>query len=390
MSTRNDIWTFFTVPFDVKVSEISTWYEGTTNWVIREYSGENRAAGKTDSTWVKLTSDDILEARKGYIIQASRYIGNEWQYYSGFDMPAIENANKNNIFVNQDVTINLNEYLSEFAHNRSWNLVGNPYPCYYDTRHMSFSAPITIWDMNNKTYTAYSVIDDEYVLSPGQAFFVQTPVDNKTIVFSKTGRTINKMTVPLNETRKTANTRGVNVTRSIINITITDSIGSDKTRIVINDNASMQYEMDKDASKFMSDDLSVPQIFTSYAGVNYAINERPMGNGMIELSLRITKDGEYTISMNRDNVLPFDVYLIDTKIDRKVLLSELGDYTFEAVAGEDENRFMIMLSNESISTGVEQVNDMSDSPIYNLQGIKVDKITLPGIYIQNGKKIIVE
>lgn len=390
--THNDRWTFLTLPFDVKVSDIKTTLDGTTNWIIRKYNSEKRALGEMSDTWEKMTDDDILKAGEGYIIQSSRYVNTEWQSFSGFIMKAINNVNKNSIFMNTDITLHLNEYRSEFAHNRSWNFIGNPYPCYYDIRFMDLESPITIWNMRNNTYEAYSPMDDSYILCPGEAFFVQRPISTSSIVFNKDGRQINRDIRNI-ETATRANvhrTHSSNTSRTIVNLSLSDRNNVDRTRIVINDNASMQYEMDKDASKFMSDDLSVPQIFTSYAGVNYAINERPMGNGMIELSLRITKDGEYTISMNRDNVLPFDVYLIDTKIDRKVLLSELGDYTFEAVADEDENRFMIMLSNESISTGVEQVNDMSDSPIYNLQGIKVDKITLPGIYIQNGKKIIVE
>ena len=96
MSTRNDQWTFFTVPFDVKVSDIRTYYEGATNWIIRKYDGKKRALGETTETWVKMNGDDILEAGEGYIIQGSRYVGKEWQYYSGFYMEAINNANKNN------------------------------------------------------------------------------------------------------------------------------------------------------------------------------------------------------------------------------------------------------------------------------------------------------
>ena len=41
-----------------------------------------------------------------------------------------------------------------------------------------------------------------------------------------------------------------------------DDTYTDRTRVVINPEASMDYEMSRDAAKFMSDDKDVPQLFT--------------------------------------------------------------------------------------------------------------------------------
>lgn len=384
----NDRWTFFTLPFDVKVSDIETTEEGMTNWIIRKYDGEKRALGETSDTWVKMTGDDILKAGEGYIIQSSRYVNTSKQDYSGFVMKAINNANKNNIFINADATVQLNEFQSEFAHNRSWNLIGNPYPSYYDTRFMDFSAPITVWNMNNNTYTAYSPSDDSYILCPGESFFVQCPIENKDILFSKEGRQKDR-TVRAIEAQARKKVAGQSENRIIVNLSVSDGKHSDKTRIVLNDQASMQYEMDKDASKFMSDEVTVPQLYTSNSGVNYAINERPFGKGVVDLCTRINVDGQYTLTL--DNLLEdYRVELYDKKLNKRISLTDNQTYVFFAESGEDANRFAVYFINGA--TGIsENLNlDESENETYSIDGVKVNDSARKGVYIRNGKKVIVK
>ena len=388
-STRNNIWSFISVPFDVKISDIVNTYDGTTNWVIRKYDGQKRASGETSDTWVKMSGDDILNAGEGYIIQGSRYIGNEWQQYSGFQMKAINNANKNNLFRTDDITVTLNEYQSEFAHNRSWNLIGNPYPCYYDTRFMDFEAPITVWNMRNSTYEAYSPLDDSYILCPGEAFFVQRPVDREDIKFHKDGRQTNRdarsIEAPSYERRNKAKADMQH--RIIVNLNLSDGNYTDRARIVLNENASLQYEMEKDASKFMSTDASVPQIYTSMNGINYAINERPFVDGSVNLSTYFGAEGFYTITLTNE-VQDYNVILEDKAENKSFLLTEGNGYTFSAKAGTYANRFVVHFDN--VSTGIEDArhNEGNETSIYSIDGIKIDAPTKKGVYIQNGKKIM--
>lgn len=385
--TRNGVWSFISFPFDVKMSDIRTLIEGTTNWAIRKYDGQKRANHEYSDTWVKMTEDDILHAGEGYIIQGSRYIGTSSQSYSGFLIKSINNENKNNIFINTDATVTLKEYESEFAHNRSWNFIGNPYPCYYDTRFMDFEAPITVWNMNNSTYAAYSPVDDSYILCPGEAFFVQCPVDKKTIVFNKDGRQTNHTarTLPTNIKAKRAN--GVNTKRTIVNLSLSDGNQSDRTRIVLNDKASLQYEMDKDASKFMSTEAGVSQIYTSANGVDYAINERPIADGKVNLCTSIGSEGTYTIALAND-VEGQQVTLEDKEEHKNTLLTNGNEYVFFAKAGTHTDRFVLHFSNET--TGIEEITTKTQNSVdtYTIEGIKVNVPTKKGIYIQNGKKIM--
>lgn len=388
MVVRNDRWIFFSLPFDAKVSDIITASEGTTNFVIRRYDGEKRAAGETDATWVRVTADETLNAGEGYIIQCSRYIGTSWQNYSCLNFKAINNTSKNKIFANSNASVTLNEYQSEFIHNRSWNLIGNPYPSYYDTRFSDLSAPITVWNFNNNTYTAYSPVDDSYILRPGEAFFVQCPVDSKNIIFNKEGRQTDRTARTINAAAYVKGTYASSA-RTIVNLAISDGTNSDKTRIVLNGNAAMQYEMDKDASKFMSSDLGVPQIFSTNEEIEYAINERPLDAGIVELGTRINIDGIYTIALAN---IPegYSIYLLDKKSGEKVSLNN-DDYSFVAEAGEQSARFSLIINREG-TTGVYNIdtNDNDEADIYNLNGVKVKEPLQRGIYIRNNKKIIVK
>lgn len=388
MFTRNDNWSFVSFPFNAKVSDIETFAEGTTNWVIRRYDGQKRASGETNETWVRMNSDDVIKAGEGYIIQGSRYIDNNWQECSAFRIKAINDAKKNNIFNTADAMVYLNEYESEFAHNRSWNLIGNPYPCYYDTRFMDFKAPITVWNMRDNTYTAYSPSDDSYILCPGEAFFVQRPVDNGVINFAKEGRQTNR-SVRAIEAPVMAKTFSQNTTNRIIaNITISDGMNTDRTRVVLNDNATMEYEMDKDATKFMSSVVSVPQIFTSMNGINYAINERPVADGVVALNLRIGKDGLYRISLSKLSN-GSGVRLEDKAEGKIVTLSVNTEYTFFAKSGDCTGRFLLHFSDETTGIGEINSNIKENNTFYSIQGIKVATPLQKGVYIQNGKKVMI-
>ena len=354
LSTRNDQWRFLSFPYDVKVSEIIPEY-GNTNFVIRKYSGKERAEANFDNTWQNMTIDSVLHAGEGYILQSSRYESDgDYAYWSGFYFPAINNTNKNLIFVKEDRQVALNEYQSEFSHNRSWNLIGNPYPCYYDTRAMNFTAPITVWDPFNSTYYAYSPIDDAYILSPTEAFFVQRPVDTEAITFAAEGRQTNRV-VRAQLVRTKTYACGEN-NRQIFNLVLANGEKFDRTRFVINSDASTDYDMSNDATKFMSSDALVSQVYTMEGDVKYAINERPIGNGVILLGAYFGEKGSYTIALDTKHENAY-VVLVDKVTGVETDLMN-DTYTFTTDAGIVENRFKIRVSvgDDNKATGIETLN----------------------------------
>ena len=185
------VWTFASLPFDWKVGDVEPFADGTTDWVIYTYDGRKRADGQMTETWVKMKARDVVKAGQGFIVQGQRTgADNRTKYDVALRFKALDNDTKNNIFQTTDITAPLTTYDSEFMHNRSWNFVGNPYPSYFDSEYMDFRAPITVWNMGSKKYEAMRPGDDDYVLCPGEGFFVQCPDDKQAITFSKDGRQI--------------------------------------------------------------------------------------------------------------------------------------------------------------------------------------------------------
>ena len=347
---RSHRWNFFSLPFDVRMQDISietmgSGTEGTSQWVIREYSGANRASSNGE-TWLNVPSDGVLKAHTGYILYwvVEDASSTDDNFYFYFNMPSADQASAQQMFANDNVVVPLKEYSSETAQNRSWNLVGNPYPCFFDIQQIDFSAPITVWD--GEGYQAYSLLDDEYRLRPAEAFFVQAPQGVNTITFNKDGRSIENAEELTEDEYYNRNyaPRKSNVTsspRQVFNFLIENTDYTDRTRIVINESASNVYDITCDAAKMISTNLLVPQIYVNNDGIHYAIDERPLGNGEYILGVHIGKTDTYTLQLqSKQNNC--HVILVDTETDEVVNLSE-GSYTFTANEGNYPERFHIAI-----------------------------------------------
>lgn len=330
-SLRNNNWSFISLPYDVDLSSVITPKEAL--WVVREYSSETRAnrVDNTTSSWVNLSG--TMTGRKGYILHFSSNNGDD------FTFPAIAGGNGNNLLTKDNVSIDLEYWASVYAHNESWNLIGNPYDAYFDTRLITFDNPITVWNYSERTYEAFSLVDDDYVLSPFEAFFVQAPRDHSSILFHYGGCSHTKEIASQNRApRRVAS----NPDRAIINVRISGNGTSDRTRLVINEEASTAYELSCDAAKFLSLDEEVAQIYMLQDDQRLAINERPLGNAEFALGTRFGIDGAYSISVDTRNA-DYSVILRDNLTGTETDLTEAEEYTFAAGAGSDDSRFTLRL-----------------------------------------------
>lgn len=341
-----DKWHFVSFPFNVKMADIRM-PEGTY-FAIRKYDGEQRATGNKSNVWYNLGSNDVMEAKLGYIVQLTSEFNDK---AIELTFPAINDAKKNNIFSTGNSEIKLEDYPSEFAHNRSWNLIGNPYPCFYDTRYMDVNGTITVW--NGSGYSAYSIQDDNYILMPFEAFFIQKPLNDDKILFLSDGKQHSESV--RNEPNRAKKHKAANTSNRIIyNLKLTNGEYTDASRIVFNDESSIEYECDKDAVKFMEQQPKTPQLYSNEGGVKYAINERPTNDGIVSLSVFVPEDGTYSLSLED---APSEVFLIDTENNAKIVLSE-DDYSFQATKGSHEGRFIIALNGAPTSiTNITNSNE---------------------------------
>lgn len=337
-------WYFFTPLHDVRVADIRH-SDPEARMVIREYDAAVRAQSTSKNygyqhgdQWKDVDSDRLVAGR-GYILQcdANGYV----------TMPAtVEGVSR--LFTTTAITTPLQTIESDYAGNSHWNYVGNPYPCYFDVRYLDFTAPITIWDndMNydystgryQGGYRAISLVDDDYVLAPMQPFFVQKPDGVDELVFHPQGRQVTQ------EVRTTGRIKArlpKREDRSLFDIVIVGNGQTDRTRVVLNEESTLAYETQCDAALFTSPYPDATQLYTLDASFGrYAINERPMADGLVPLGLTIGRKGSYTLSATRADG---NIYLLDKEKGLTVNLKD-GPYTFEAAEGETGDRFVLRLS----------------------------------------------
>ena len=365
-------WFFFTPLHDVNIADIQV--SNNASYVFRYYDAQNRATNGASGSW-KNVDTDKLYAGQGYIFHCNTACT--------ITFPVADANGQSQLFRTGDVSRTLTVNEATTTANRSWNYVGNPYPCYYDIYYMDFTAPITVW--TGSTYKAYSVADDEFALRPMQSFFVQKPDAVDAIVFHKEGR---QLTTDITHNAAAPARAAAISSRHIFNIAIENEEQQDVTRVVINNEASMSYEVEHDAAKFMSMDASVPQLLTlDSEGNSYAINERPIDNGQVRLAYYAGEEGFYTIRALRADG---EVSLYDAELDKTVDITS-EDYTFQsnATGGVNSSRFVLTFKVVGM-TGIANVKDKMEEvggEYFNLAGQRVAQ-PAKGLYIQNGKKVV--
>lgn len=359
-------WYYLCMPFDVKRSDIIL--PKGTSLVVRYYDSESRATNGATGNWKDVAADAVLQTGKGYIFRLSSS-GNV-----GF--PATEETH-NAIFRSEAITTPLVQYPAVESANAGWNFVGNPYPCFYDIYYMDFAAPITTWDVDNSTYKAYSATDDEFVLSPQQAFFVQKPELVDAITFQPAGRQINK-TIDHSALAKRRAASNKQVQRKLVDVSLTCADRTDRTRVVVNANASDDFCADNDAVKMMAYE-GTPQIYTIAGADQLAVNEGAHRSGSVALGMYLPADDTYTIAIDRDEL---GAKLLDYGVEVEM------PYTFSAAEGYADDRFTITF--ETSTTGINTVatDAKTDDAIYTIDGRCVNSTAQKGIYIQNHKKIV--
>lgn len=360
-------WHYVCMPFDVKRSEITPLHEGRAI-AVRYYDSESRATNGASGNWKDVPADSVLHMGKGYIFRINN---------GGFvELPATEETH-NAIFRSEAVSTPLKEYAAVESANAGWNFVGNPYPCFYDIYHMDFAAPITVWNISNRTYNAYSAADDEFVLMPSQAFFVQKPELVDAITFQPAGRQINK-TIDHSALAMRRAARSKQVQRKLVDVALTCADRTDRTRVVVNANASDDFCADNDAVKMMAYE-GTPQIYTIAGADQLAVNEGAHRGGSVALGMYLPADDAYTIAVDRDEL---GAKLLDYGVEVEM------PYTFSAAEGYLDDRFTLTF--EAPTTGINTVatDADADNAIYTIDGRRVNSTAQKGIYIQNHKKIV--
>ncbi len=376
-------WYFLCMPFDFLVGDVSV---KSGSFVIRKYNGARRNTENSNSgNWsANLANDVEITAGTGFILQTSEETVVTFKAKAGGTNHAFK---KNSDVI--DITLaanNSNDQAS--AANTGWNMVGNPWQTYYNIHNMNYTAPFAVYTGSN--YETYSPDDDDVALEPFQALFVQCPSGVTSIGFPANGRQLTSVVTAANPT----NTRAAEG-RQLFDIQIAKGELRDKTRLVVNAKAAMDYEIGRDASKFFAEDTATPQIYSLGAdGTQYAINERPAGSGTLQLGILFAADGEYTFSAIRNEV--GQVILTDHETGIKTDLQQKS-YTFEAKAGTSDTRFSLTFGDGATSISTIKGQAVVEKEVYSLDGFKVGNSTSglkKGVYVvregQKTQKVIIK
>lgn len=370
-SANYDTWYFLSPIHDVDLTKVKH-SDTSASFVFRYYNAANRAENGTGTSWQNVNNGK-LEAGKGYIFRTNK---------SGtMTLPADAAGIAKFVNIN-DVTTNLETHNSSNSANKNWNYVGNPYPCYYDIYYMDFTAPIQVW--TGSTYKAYSIADDKLALKPMQSFFVQKPDAISKIVFHKEGRQVESTPNHANMAPRYAPSQ--NSERKLFDFAISTDTIADETRVVLNEKASLAYEIERDAAKFLSMDSEVPQLYTiDYDQTMLAINERPISDSIVCLGVFIGKPGTYTIDASR---CPGEVELID-QVAKTTTDLNVESYSFEIdQPGFINDRFVLKFKNSSSSVIETKVNNTIEiHPVSGGVDIESSISTWANVYTIDGRLV---
>ena len=322
---------------------IVTRVENPNDVSIQEYDGEKRAEytfkfSETKSeAWESVTTPAegvLLDNTTGTASASVRFYGNS--YKEG-------NNEHKNITLTQHNHTNWGGASGErFTHkeNMGWNLTGSPYLCAMNFSDMKYGR--VIYTVADKTYKSLQTWNEETgvtvsgSLPAGDAFFTQTAT-----LKTEESIPVEAPSAPADENTLRSGNLAIGISSALTRSTTEEDVI--ELTAVPTPEASYDFDIATDGVKWMSYAEEVPQIYIARDGGRYSLLSAVDEKGILDLGVRIGREGSYTIALPDD--CPADAYdsviLQDLHAGKSVDLKN-GGYTFSALrSGEVEGRFRL-------------------------------------------------
>ncbi len=360
----------------------------------RYYSFDNQ-----NQTWNQQTTTDILLPGRGYVVSAPTG-------FTGGDIPIVFQKNNdtfNNGIISNPVVINGTGAFGD----DDWNLLGNPYPSAIDFHQFvqdnpSIQGSYYLWtncaglsgnNQQESGYSTYSLSGATSACANGnftatryissmQGFFIEANSQGS-IVFKNGQRT---------EFNNNFASRNLNDSYNRLWLDLTSSNGNYKQILLdFNDQATLSIDRLYDAKA--TEDGSGFNFYSLSETTKLNIQAIPNltdEDCTIPLGFKTTTLDDITFKLNDfEGILQQkNIYLIDELLGTIHNL-KLTNYSFSTTNNEDNNRFKLRITNNTLSNNSEDINDLivyqnGNELIFKNSQQQLSQIT---IYDINGKKL---
>ncbi len=227
-----------------------------------------------------------------------------------------------------------------------FNLLGNPYPSAIDLDVLysinTQSSSFYTWNQANGQYSTYNAqtqigqLGATNIIPANQGFFVNV-VAAGNYTFMDAYRT--HSTTPLVKSTPA----------NILRLKVQGNNLGDEAVITFNSNATNHYDFKFDSRKLMGSG-DAPQMYTVANGEKLSINSLseliPNTSVSVPMNLEVGADGNYMITASELNSFTVNttVYLIDSKTNQTINMSQNPVYSFTANTGDNANRFTVLFA----------------------------------------------
>ena len=399
-------WHYFSLPYNCKVSDI-TYSDGITpakvgsDYLLKKYNGEKRAATQAGGCWEMVAPDEELKKGLGYIfaLPGDGKVKREFRFPMSNDVITEDLGPKT---IGQVFGYGCDKTDEELGPNhKGWNLIGNPYLLPYET---DFTNPLTTgklihtpdpWDGkwmiedNDATRNVHYIVEPrdngwseyrqvtiyDYPMKPFTCYFVQiggsNPEAGQDIDFTAAGTNTSRSSIVRRARVEYEEVEDTHPVWCAVDL-ISPNGEKDETTLLVSDDFTDNYDMMNDLVKMRGTYYQYAQITTkpvlasrNNAG-EMAFNALPDASAAagVPLNFFAATSGEYTFAYNdkfgREEVK--SVMLLDKQTNQWYNLME-NNYSFSTGRIDDTSRFILSVRVERKKTpqSITEIEDGTHS-----------------------------